>query len=250
MACGRRIRAAVAGAAALGFFYMVLLSPPPAVADDIEDARAIIFSGRDVWLNGAFLNGGVLWSPTALDEDGLLFKFMLSGGLYRYNAGDLGGERVIGSEWAVQLLPGWHIKRGTFEVKVFMGPEFQQYHLSPNAPGNLLNGSKFGLRVSGEVWDEPTVTTMIAADASLGTIDNTSSARVGFGWKVLDMFYAGPETQVYGASGYSQWRWGIHITSFKTGDAEWSAAGGYALDSNNRSSPYLRLGFMQRVGGN
>jgi hypothetical protein len=168
----------------LGFCCVLLLlsPPPPACADDIEDARAIVFSGRDVWLNGAFLNGGVLWSPTALDEDGLLFKFLLSGGLYRYNARDLGGERVIGSEWAVQLLPGWHVKRGTFELKVFMGPEFQQHRLSPDDPGNLLNGSKFGLRLAGEIWDEPTTTTMIAADASLGTTGNTSSARIGFGW--------------------------------------------------------------------
>lgn len=245
MTCRGRVHAA-----ALAVAIVVLLSPPPpARADDVEDARAIVFSGRDVWLNGAFLNGGVLWSPTALDEDGLLFKFLLSGGLYRYNAGDLGGERVIGSEWAVQLLPGWHIKRGTFEAKVFMGPEFQQHRLSPDDPGNQLNGSKIGLRLAGEIWYEPTSQSMIAADASLGTIGSTSSGRVGVGWKVLDMFYAGPETQAYGASGYSQWRWGAHVTSFKTGDAEWSAAGGLAIDSNSRSSPYLRLGFMQRVSG-
>ena len=90
MTCRGRVHAA-----ALAVAIVVLLSPPPtARADDVEDARAIVFSGRDVWLNGAFLNGGVLWSPTALDDDGLLFKFLLSGGLYRYNAGDLGGERV------------------------------------------------------------------------------------------------------------------------------------------------------------
>jgi Cellulose biosynthesis protein BcsS len=65
--------------------------------------------------------------------------------------------------------------------------------------------------------------------------------------QVLDkQFYAGPETQVYGGDGYAQWRVGIHITSFRTGNAEWSAAGGWAVDSNHRSSPYLRLGFMQR----
>lgn len=53
---------------------------------------------------------------------------------------------------------------------------------------------------------------------------------------------------MYSADGYSQRRLGLHVTSMKTGDAEWSAAGGWALDTNNRSSPYLRLGFMQRVG--
>ena len=248
MACGRRVRAAAPAAAAL-LFCCTAYTVAPARADDIEDARAIVFSGRDVWLNGAFLNGGVLWSPTALDDSGLLFKFLLSGGLYRYDAGDLGGERVIGSEWMVQLLPGWHVKRGTFEAKVFMGPEFQQHHLSPDDPGNSLNGNKLGLRLSTELWDEPTDTTMIAADGSLSTVDGQYSARVGFGWKILDMFYSGPETQAYSADGYSQWRFGLHITSFKTGNAEWSAAGGWARDTNNRSSPYVRLGFMQRVGG-
>jgi hypothetical protein len=105
-----------------------------------------------------------------------------------------------------------------------------------------------GLRLSTEVWDEPTDTTMIAANASLSTIDRSYSARIGFGWKIFDQFYSGPETQVYNADGYSQRRLGLHVTSMKTGDAEWSAAGGWAVDTNNRSSPYLRLGFMQRVG--
>jgi hypothetical protein len=225
------------------------MAATPARADDIEDARAIVFSGRDVWLNGAFLNGGVLWSPTALDDDGLLFKFLVSGGLYRYDAGDLGGERVIGSQWQVQMLPGWHVKRGTFEAKVFWGPEYQHNHLSPDDPGNNLRGGKLGLRFSTELWDEPTSQTMIAADASLSTIGTSYSARIGFGWKILDQFYSGPEAQVYSADGYSQRRFGVHVTSMKTGNAEWSAAGGWSVDTNNRSSPYLRLGFMQRVGG-
>ena len=248
MACGRRVHAAMSVAAALAV-CCVCVAVGPGWADDIEDARAIVFSNRDVWLNGAFLSGGVLWSPTALDEDGLLFKFLMSGGLYRYDAGDLGGERVIGSEWLVQVLPGWHIKRGTFEAKVFWGPEYQHHRLSPDDPGNSLRGGAFGLRFSTELWDEPTDKTMVAADASLSTIGGGSSARVGVGWKLLDMFYAGPEGQIYRRDGYSQWRVGAHVTSFKTGNAEWSAAGGWSIDTNNRSSPYLRLGFMQRVGG-
>ncbi len=119
--------------------------------------------------------------------------------------------------------------------------------MSQNDPANTLNGSKLGLRFAGEIWIEPTNATMLAADASISTIGTSSSARVGFGWKVLDMFYSGPEAQVYKGDGYSQWRLGAHVTSFRTGDAEWSAAGGWSLDTNNRSSPYLRLGFMQRM---
>ena len=207
MAWGRRVHAA-ASAAAASVFCCVFMTTVPTRADDIEDARAIIFSGRDVWLNGAFLNGGVLWSPTALEADGLLFKFLLSGGLYRYDAGDLGGERVVGQELMVQILPGWHVVRPGFEAKVFWGPEYQHHHLSPDDPGNTMRGSKLGLRFSTEVWDEPTATTMIAADASLSTVGTSYSARIGFGWKILDQFYSGPETQVYSADGYSQRRFG------------------------------------------
>ena len=248
MAWERRVVAAAMVAAGLAI-CCVCVSVRPGCAGDDDETRAILFSGRDIWFNGAFAYGGMLWSPSDLDDDGLLFKVLLSGGLYRYDAGDLGGERVIGSEWLVQVLPGWHVKRGSFEAKVFWGPEFQQHHLSPDDPGNSLSGSRFGLRFSGEIWDEPTPSTMIAADASLSTIGGNDSARIGFGWKILDEFYSGPETQAYGGDGYSQLRLGIHFTSLKTGPAEWSAAGGWARDTNNRSSPYLRLGFMQRVGG-
>jgi hypothetical protein len=248
MAWVRRVRAAASVAAAWAV-CCVFVSTAPIRADAAEGARAIVFSGRDVWLNGAFLSGGMLWSPTDLDDDGLLFKVLLSGGPYRYNAGDLGGESVIGLESLVQALVGWHVKRGTLEAKVFWGPELQRHRLWPDDPGNELRGSKLGLRFATEFWDEPTDATMVAADASLSTIGGASSARIGFGWKMLEMFYAGPETQVYSGDGYSQWRLGAHITSFKTGDAEWSAAGGWSLDSDNRSSPYFRLGFMRRVGG-
>jgi hypothetical protein len=234
-------------AAALLVFCVCLSARPGRCGDD-DEVRAILFSGRDIWFNGAFAYGGMMWSPNDLGDDGLLLKVLLSGGLYRYNAGDLGGERVKGGEWMVQVLPGWHVKRGTFEAKVFFGPEYQHHHLWPDDPGNSLRGGHFGLRVAVDLWHEPTATTMMAGDGSLSTIGTSNSARVAFGWKLLDQFYAGPETQVYGGDGYAQWRWGAHITSMKTGPAEWSAAGGWARDSNNRSSPYLRLGFMQRMG--
>jgi hypothetical protein len=81
----RRVRAAASVA-------VVCVSAVPAGAgNDDDDAHTILFSGRDIWFNGAFLNGGMLWSPSSLEDDGFLVKVLLWGGLYRYNAGDLGG---------------------------------------------------------------------------------------------------------------------------------------------------------------
>ena len=97
--------AALAAAAA----YLLCAGPAGAGTDD--DATVILFSGRDLWRNGAFAYGGFLTAPGGFDDDGLMLKVLLSGGLYRYRAGDLGGEQVAGFEGTTQVLPGFRIKR-------------------------------------------------------------------------------------------------------------------------------------------
>lgn len=209
----------------------------------------MLFSGRDIWRNGAFAHGGFIVAPSGLDQDGLLLKIVLSGGLYRYHAQNL-GERVVGAEWLAQVLPGWRIKRGDVEFKVFMGSEIQSHHLRPDDPANRLRGISYGVRVAAEAWYEPTAETMIAADVSLSSIATGNSARAAFGWRVLEEMlggvYVGPEIQYFGSDGYRHSRLGAHVTSMKTEDTEWSAAAGWARDSTGRSSPYVRLGILTR----
>ncbi len=209
----------------------------------------MLFSGRDIWRNGAFAHGGFIVAPSGLDQDGLLLKIVLSGGLYRYHAQNL-GERVVGAEWLAQVLPGWRIKRGDVEFKVFMGSEIQSHHLRPDDPANRLRGISYGVRVAAEAWYEPTTETMIAADVSLSSIATGNSARAAFGWRVLEEMlggvYVGPEIQYFGSDGYRHSRLGAHVTSMKTEDTEWSAAAGWARDSTGRSSPYVRLGILTR----
>jgi len=222
----------------------------PARASDPDDAHIMLFSGRDFWRNGAFAHGGFIIAPSGLDQDGLLLKVMLSGGLYRYDVQNLGGERVVGAEWLAQVLPGWRIKRSDAEFKVFMGPEIQNHHLRPDDPANRLRGYSYGLRVAAEVWYEPTAEAMIAADISLSSIATSNSARAAYGWRVLeDMLggiYIGPEIQYFGSIGYRHGRLGMHVTSVKAEDTEWSAAAGWARDSSGRSSPYVRLSILKR----
>jgi hypothetical protein len=148
------------------------------------------------------------------------------------------------------VLPGWRIKRGDAELKVFMGPEIQSHYLRPDDPANRLRGYSYGLRVAAEVWYEPGTETMIAADVSLSSIATSNSARAAYGRRVLeDMLggiYVGPEIQYFGSSEYRQGRLGVHVTSMKTEDTEWSAAVGWARDSSGRSSPYVRLSILKR----
>ena len=206
----------------------------------------MLFSGRDAWRNGFYAYGGTVWSPVGFDEDGLRFKILLSGGLYRYFAGNL-NEDVTGTQWAAAFMPGWRFKRGPLEVKIFFGPEIATHRLWPDDPDNRLRGRSFGVRFAAEFWAEPTPLTLVTGDAALSSVGSNYAARIAFGWKVFEMFYVGPETQIYGADDYKQLRFGLHITSMKTGDVEWSAALGWALDTDQRSSLYARLGLLLKM---
>lgn len=244
-----RVGAAMAFAAALP---VCVLWPAARVAAEDDYSQTMMFSGRDVWRNGAFAYTGLLVAPGGFEQDGFMLKLLTSGGFYRYWAGSL-GEHVIGAEWQIQATPGVRIQRGPTELKLFMGPEWQMHWLSPDDPGNKLRGQNFGLRFAAELWSEPTPNTLIAGDVSLGTLATGQSARLAYGWRVTgeflneDSFFVGPEVQAFGSDGYRQGRVGAHITTMKTEDIEWSAAIGYARDSDGRSSPYFRLGLSQKL---
>jgi hypothetical protein len=247
MGRGRPVRAAIVVVAVLSSWCLCSLPRPALAGDDDEEAHVILFSGRDLWINGGFLYGGLLAAPGGFEQDGFMLKLLFSGGLYRYNAGDLDDAEVIGTEFLGAAMPGWRIKRGPVEMKFFFGPELQYHHLSPDDPGNRLRGRQFGLRFAAELWAEPTASTMVAADAAVTSIGSDYYGRVAFGWRMFDQFYAGPETQVYGGDGYAQLRFGLHVTSLRTDDiTEWSVAAGWAIDSDEQSSPYVRLGLMQK----
>jgi len=136
MSSGRRVCATVIAAAAL-LVCILRTACVPASAND-DDPHAILFSGRDIWLNGAFAHGGFLFAPSGLDQDGLLLKILFSGGVYRYDAKNLGGQQVVGAEGLAHVLGGWRVKRGDAEFKFFFKAKAQKHHHEPALPSALL----------------------------------------------------------------------------------------------------------------
>ena len=244
MSRGRRVSAAMVVAAAF-IVCGVGVSTGPARAGD-DGAQFLLFSGADLWRDGQFMHGGLLWSPGGLDRDGLIVKLIASGGRYRYRSGALDNAWVTGTEEEVQALPGWRFKRDRLELKVFAGLDVKDDATSPYDPSNRLHGTSVGARAAADLWFEPTPSTMIAADASLSSIVNSYSARAAVGWRLRDWFYLGPEAQTFARVGFTQARIGLHLTGLKTGPFEWSAAAGWSADSDHRSSPYLRIGILTR----
>ena len=240
MCCVGRVRAAIGFAAA----FLVCVSARPGWAGD-DGTDYLLFTGGDIWRNGAFTYGGLLWSPGGLDNEGFTLKAALSGGYYRYYSGALGAE-VTGREFVAQVLPGWRFKRDRLEIKVFAGLDVEDHLLFPDDPSSRLRGRNTGARAAVDVWYEPAPATMLTADASISTIITSYSARVAYGWRVLDSFYLGPEAQTFACEGYRQVRLGAHLTGFKFYDYELSAATGWSEDSAHRASLYVRFGVMTR----
>jgi hypothetical protein len=236
----RRGSAAIAVAAACWLWSAVF-----AGAQGIG-ARLLLFSGSDLWGHGSFLYGGALWSPGGLDHGGFTLKALISAGTYNYLSGTLGGTQVDGRELVAQVLPGWRFKIGATEIKVFAGLDLQNHRLSPDDPGSKLRGSDAGVRAAIEFWTEPTAATMIEADGSASTIATSYAVHAAVGWRIFNLFYLGPEVQAFASDDYTQRRIGMHITALKIGEAEWSAAAGYATDSDHRDSAYARFSVSRR----
>ncbi|MFA6264686.1 MAG: cellulose biosynthesis protein BcsS [Pseudolabrys sp.] len=245
----RRVDAAIACAAAL---LICIFWPAGRLSAEEDYSQVMQFSGRDLWRNGIFAFSGLLFAPGGFDQDGFMLKLMTNGGAYQYWTGP-DAERIIGAEWQTQILPGFRIQRGAADMKFFLGPEWQKHWLWPDDTGNKLRGQNFGVRFAAELWWETTADTLIAGDVSLSTLATSQSARLAFGRRVTgdlfndNSFYVGPELQYFGSDGYAQGRIGLHITSMKTDNIEWSAAIGFARDSDGHSSPYVRLGLAQRL---
>jgi hypothetical protein len=186
------------------------------------------------------------WSPGGLDRDGFMLKAMLFGGVYHYSSGALGGIRVNGRQLGAQILPGWRFTQNNIEFKVFAGPELLRHTLDPDDPSASLRGNRAGLRTTAEVWYAPDAITMVAGHASISTIGTMHDARIAAGWRMFDLFYAGPEVAEFSSYEYRQYRFGLHVTSLRTGEWEWSGALGFARDSDRISGAYARIGVLTR----
>jgi hypothetical protein len=144
-------------------------------------------------------------------------------------------------------MPGWRLQRDRLTFTAFVGLDYQDHRLSPDDMSAGLRGRYLGLRTGFDLWYQFSADTMIAADASVSSIGPGYSVRIAMGWRAFDRFYVGPEIGGFAVGdNYQQARAGIHLTGFKTENFEWSAALGWAKDSDSRGSPYGRIGMLAR----
>jgi hypothetical protein len=223
-------------------------SPGPSLVPPIDaslDPTMLLFGGADGWGHGAFVHTGLLWSPAGLDRSGFTLKVLMGGGVYRFHSGALNTD-IAAVQSTGFILPGWRFVQGPLQVTFFAGLDVQAHKLWPDDVASRLRGLIWGVRGGFDLWYQPTAKSMISADASASTVGDSYSARLAFGWRVLDMLYVGPEIGASGSDNYRQFRAGFHATGLRLGPFEWVASAGWASDSDQRGSPYGRLSLMVR----
>jgi len=205
----------------------------------------LLFGGSDLWFYGAFADAGGIWAPAGLDHDGFATKLLLNGGVYTYPSAGLHTDVRV-TQLSGTVLPGWRINDDGAFVGFYVGPIVQDYKLTPYDPKSLLRGFYTGAQMSVDAWYQPSPASMIALDSSIASIALIGSARAATGWRIYDSLFLGPEAQALWCVDYQEWRLGAHITAFRFGGFEWSAAVGAAIDSFNRLGPYVRGGVILR----
>jgi len=218
-------------------------APPNPLSGGTGIEKFLYFSGFDLWRGGGSFYGGLQWAPGGLNSDGFTLKLLLAEGSYRYLSG---ATTIRGTGLLAAILPGWRIKRGDLEIKVFAGLDLQNHRTSPDDPASSLRGNHAGLRVNAEVWWEPTAWLMLASSVSASTIGSSFGVRGAMGWRVLDRFWAGPEIEASGDPVYRQYRVGLHVTSFRMAAFEWSLGAGYVEDNADRAGLYGRISLLTR----
>jgi Cellulose biosynthesis protein BcsS len=210
---------------------------------DGESPHFLLHGGFDLWRNGGFGHGGLLWSPDGLTKEGFTLKTVIGAGTYRYRAG---ATEITGRQYLASAMPGWRFKDGTFELTVFAGLDLQHHQFSPDDPGNRLRGFDIGARGGFDLWFEPMpAALMVTTSVSASTIGKNIWARAAAGVRVFDL-WLGPEGVYGGDETYRQLRFGAHLTGLRTGIVEWSAGAGWVTDSDRRSGMYGRLGVLVR----
>jgi len=176
---------------------------------------------------------------------GFTFKTLVNGGGYTYTSGALNAD-VRGMTLSAATLPGWRFVRDNLTVSVFAGPVVQDYWLKPNDPGARLHGFYAGGEFAADVWYQPTPVAMVALNGTMASIGPTGSLRVALGARFLDRMYVGPENEEIWCGNFAEYQLGVHVTAWHMEKVEWSAGSGWALTSDHRNGPYLRIGANAR----
>lgn len=204
--------------------------------------RLLYFSGIEAQRWGLAAYASAQWMPASFYKDGFIMRFTMSESLERYTTPDRHYDTNL---LRAAVMPGYKFKISNLEIQVLAGAEVAIDTLAIDQRFARLRG-KTGVRVTADLWWEPTQSLMLQYSVSRTMIDDALTMRAATGWRLLDRFWAGPEVSFSDDIYSRQYRIGAHLTGFHIADYEWSFAAGYVEDNFQRSGIYGRVGMLLR----
>ena len=200
--------------------------------------RVLAFSGFDVSKDsyGGYL--GTMIAPFKdLDTSGLRFYMLGEAGTYRYPAG---GEWIRGVYESGDALAGYGFEGDNYSINLLAGLNAINHTLSAVDPENPVQGTRFGAKVRGDAWINPTPQTLTYGEAEYSTAFNTYYTKLKLGYDLSSgkQIFVGPEVAALGDNRFNQWRVGGHVTQVKVGPVQVDLSAGYARDSVVGSGAY------------
>ena len=193
--------------------------------------RVLVFSGVDVSKDSY---GGLIGTMIApfkdLDTSGLRFFMLGEAGTYKYPAG---GTSIRGVFEGGDALAGYGFEGDNYSINLLAGVSAVNHTLSEVDPENKVQGTRFGAKVRGDAWINPTPQTLTYGEAEYSTAFNTYFSKLKLGYDVTSgkQIFVGPEVAALGDERFNQWRVGGHVTQMKWGRVQFDVSAGYAHDS-------------------
>ena len=185
-----------------------------------------LYFGIDAAAHGSLVGyAGILAAPSGMHQSGLRISAFGMHGRYRYFSDPTQVEARFES---ADLLIGWSELFGNGAITLAVGGNFQNHRLHPSDPDNSVRGAELGFKVQGDIWANPTPSTLVFALASYSTAFNTYYAlgRAGYDFAGNQVFI-GPEIGTLGNDRTDQVRVGAHVTGLKLGPAKITISGGW-----------------------
>lgn len=166
-----------------------ILAVAPAMAQDTGDAggqRVDSYSGVDFAEDSfSFYSGVIIALNGSFDRDGFLLRLDGSRGEYDYQSEDVIGGKVDAEDDIFDVMVGYQKTIGVVTATGYVGYQHRDIDLSPNDPGNEIQGEESGFIVAFDAETSDEIPHFIGFSTSYSTAFDAFDAmlRVGYNMK-------------------------------------------------------------------
>jgi len=190
----------------------------PSFAADGLTAGAPQSPSSAIWLGFGFKShvyagyGGGVWAPNgSLDSDGFQLRGELLYVDYHFNTTLSPTGTASGQLDRANAQVGYQIVRSGIASSLFVGPDYQDFSVSPGSASNSRLSDKVGLIATGRVANIGTPRIPFSVEGNYSTANDTYWAKAKTGMN-FGQIAAGPEIAILGNVAFDEARYGMYTS--------------------------------------